>query len=154
MQWTAKVLLAVAFFVSGMLCLVQAQRVHARLGGGYTLGPHANVVMTLVGAVIALFIVSLSTDVGAQTRHLFSESRLRTRVVPWVIAFGLLFFVGNMVFFDGLVEAPNAGYARALMTVEVVALTVLSALLFGDAFMLRQVMGVVAVVIGAVLVSV
>lgn len=154
MNWIAAVLLAVAFFVTGMLCLVKAQRVRSQMGAAKrSLGIYANFMMAFLSAVLALVAIGVSKEYREGFGEIFTTPVQRWYVLPWIIAFGALFFLGNMLYFDGLVSAPNAGYARALMTVEVIALTLLAALLFGDEIEVRQFIGAVLVSVGAVLVS-
>jgi len=166
-SWVPHTLGSVVFFVSGMLCLVKARSVnetsvHAQTerednGGGF--GGAANLVMALVSATVSLVALGVLFASGSTPAIYREFTRLTaggisTRtVLPWVVAFGVLFFVGNLLFFEGLVRAPNAGYARAVMSVEVVLMTVLTALLFGSQLSWQAFLGVVIVVTGIITVS-
>lgn len=150
MSWVSEVLVSVAAFVAGMLCLVKAGRNMRTTQSAATIGTSANFVMAFVSSVLALGILAAS---GARRRELYGILSSTTEVLPWVLAFAVLFFVGNMFFFNGLVNAPNAGYARALMTVEVGALAIMSWLLFGSPLSVQKSVGIVLVVVGAIAVS-
>jgi len=150
--WVFEVLASVVLFVTGMLCLVKAQRNynHNRV----SIGRQANLLMAFVAAALALLVLAASSNIRSGFAAVFREPHLRRSVLPWMLAFGALFFAGNMVFFSGIVSAPNPGYARALMTLEVALLTLLSAWLFGSHLSARQGAGIVLVILGAALVSV
>lgn len=148
LPWTAQILISVVAFVSGMLCLVKAGQ---NYGSASLIGAPANLVMAFVSSLIALGLLAAS---GTRREQLYRIVTSGPDVALWTLGFAVLFFVGNMFFFDGLVSAPNAGFARALMTVEVGALAVMSWLLFGAPLPLSKVAGIVLVVIGAVLVSI
>lgn len=112
MNWVGQVLLAVAFCVTGMLCSVQAQRVQARVRSAagcdeYAIGAVANMVMSVVTVLIVLIILAVPTHLRSRFGHLVVDREQRRSVLPWVVAFGVLFFLGNMVFFDGLVNVQT-----------------------------------------------
>lgn len=156
MPWLTNTLGSVAFFVSGMLCLVKAQRnndynsrVHI-----HDVGSAANLALGFVGAALASAAVGSAAAFGTPRVGRDFLALLRdTDVAPWVAAFSVLFFVGNALFFKGLVQAPNAGYARAVMSVEVVFVTVCSAWLFGDSLSAVTLFGTVLAVAGIAIVA-
>jgi len=156
--WVPKIMLSVLAFVSGMLCLVHAQRLYTsstsdNSGRPRALGIRANLVFAFVSAILAIFVLLTSRKNAREFFDLFEDGAHRRTVLPWIVLFGVMFFAGNALYFDGLVSAPNAGYARALMTVEVIAVTLLSALIFGARVQMRQGVGVVLVTAGSILVS-
>lgn len=161
MTWVLSVLFSVALFVSGMLSLVKAERNHASFSkrtspspSAYPIGVSANITMSVVSVILAAVFVTLSQNFRENNMWpLLYREHERRNVLPWLVLFGTLFFLGNMVYFDGLVKAPNAGYARALMTVEIVILTFLTAWIFGYEIGAVQIAGIVLVTVGAVLVS-
>lgn len=125
MDWRVKSLGSVAFFVAGMLALRAAGRT----------GAAPNLVMSLTVGVAAAACVAASPGWRA------SVSSLGRREALLLVAFGLAFFAGNALYFQGVVEAPNPGYARGLMAAEVVALAVI-AWVVGDPLSARGALGV------------
>lgn len=150
MIWVTQVLISVVAFVSGMLCLVKAGR-NMDAMRSVTIGSSANIIMAFVSSVIAIGLLTVSDVRRNELGHIISEWKT---VLPWVIAFAILFFLGNMVFFNGLVNAPNAGLARALMTVEIGALAILSWVFFDAPLPWIKIGGIILVSVGAVLVSI
>lgn len=152
--WLLLVVASVVFFVAGMLCLVKGQRNASQVSQIVHVGGVANLMMAFVGFSISVIVLAgfrrsgLSRDFFA----LFDREHVSS-VLPWVVAFGALFFIGNMLFFNGLVLAPNAGYARAVMTIEVVAMSMLTALFFGSEITLQALIGIVFILTGVSLVS-
>jgi uncharacterized membrane protein len=110
--------------------------------------------MAFVSSLLAIVLLQGFARYRTPFVELISDEFERREVLPWIITFGTLFFLGNMVYFNGIVKAPNAGYARALMTVEIILLTLLTALFFGSSLSARQVVGIFLVTVGAVVVSV
>lgn len=152
MTWVLQILISVVAFVSGMLCLVYASKnMRKNDSSRNTIGISANIVMAFVSSVLALGLLAISAE---RRKDLTNVIRSWKSVLPWVLGFAVLFFLGNMLFFEGLVRAPNAGLARALMTVEVCALAILSWFLFDAPLSWMKITGVIFVSVGAVLVSV
>jgi len=150
MNWVAQILISVVAFVSGMLCLVKAGR-NMGVNKSMSIGSSANIIMAFVSSVLAIGLLAISNVRRTELNHIIS---LWNTVLPWVIAFAVLFFIGNMVFFNGLVNAPNAGLARALMTVEIGALAILSWVFFDAPLSWIKISGIILVSVGAILVSV
>lgn len=153
--WVLSVLFSVSLFVCGMLSLIKAERNNIHLSpSAYPIGVSANITMAVVSLILAVTFVLVSRDFREHNMWpLLLHEHERRDVLPWLVLFGTLFFVANMVYFNGLVQAPNAGYARALMTVEIVILTLLSAWIFGSDVGTIQALGIVLVTIGAIMVS-
>ena len=155
-SWVLSVLFSVALFVCGMLSLIKAERNNTHLShpSAYPIGVSANITMAVTSLILAVAFVSMSRDFREHNmRPLLLDDHERRDVLPWLVLFGTLFFVANMVYFNGLVQAPNAGYARALMTVEIIILTLLSAWMFGSDVGTIQAVGIVLVTLGAIMVS-
>ena len=141
---------SVVAFVSGMLCLVKAGR-NMDTKKSQTIGSSAKILMAFVSSVLAIGLLAVSDARRNELNHIISKWKT---VFPWVIAFAILFFMGNMFFFNGLVNAPNAGLARALMTVEIGALAILSWVFFEAPLPWVKIGGIILVSVGAVLVSI
>lgn len=157
--WTTYILGSVAFFVAGVMSLSQANR---NFGNASTftisnnhIGYSANIVMSLVSTALALVSLIWMYLFGFDTpaRKQFEAVISNNTVLPWMLAFGAFFFMGNTLFFSGLVRAPNPGYARAVMTIEVVIITVLSAIIYGSPLGIQTGIGIVLACIGIVMVT-
>lgn len=158
MWWLWLVLISVSFFVTGILSLTEAKR-RVLLRVPYApastdvvgLGVFANCVLAFVSAAVATIIVIVTP---ADRRRRWTEVARSVTVMPWFVSFAFMMFVGNIIFFTGVAMAPNPGLARAVMTVEVVALTVLSWWLYGSPVATKDVIGVVLVCSGIVMLGV
>lgn len=170
MGWISRALLSAALFVMGALSLMKGRqnrndyphdepyKSSSRKNGARNdvsgVGVSAAFVMAFVSALVAAAILVFS----ATFRRIFAESvgtgSGARHVLPWLLLFGVLFFFGNIFYFGALTSAPNAGYAQALSTLQIVALTFLSSWLFGQSNNATQVCGVLLVTTGAILISI
>ena len=78
--------------------------------------------MGLVALLLLLFV--------KETRNNIINDLKNTKVSKWLIISGLIIFISYFYLFRGSVTAPNPGYARGLLTIDLVMLTILSAILF------------------------
>lgn len=154
-SWVTTVLTSVVFFVIGILSLKQADRAFGdvRASPRPSLGPIANVMLVFVGAILGFLVLAVDASTRKVFVDFFAHPASRTRVLPWIILFAVAMFVGNALFFVGLVQAPNPGYARAVMSVEVVAVTLLSTVLFDARLTTTGIIGVICVAVGVVLLT-
>lgn len=150
MNWVLQILASVVAFVSGMLCLVKGGRNLSAQKGKMAIGNSANIILAFVSTFLAFILLAVSHVRRDELAQIVS---LKESVLPWVLAFAVLFFLGNTTFFDGLVNAPNPGLARAFMTIEIAALAIFSWLLFDAPISWLKALGIVLVTIGAILVS-
>ncbi len=88
-----------------------------------------------------------------ETRNNIINDLKNIKVSKWLILSGLIIFIGYFYLFRGSVTAPNHGYARALLTIDLVMLTILSAILFGAPISLTSILGMFLIICGIVLVS-
>ena len=154
-SWVFLVGISIVFFVSGMLSLVKAQK-NIDDSIVNNIGVSATILMSFVGTIISAVFLTVGKDwnISRGFFALFQEKSMVKGVLPWAIGFGILFFLGNVFFFKGLTSAPNAGYARAVMSIEVVAMTLLSGLLFGSSISWSALVGIALIISGVSLVSV
>lgn len=157
-DWVGNTLLSAAFFVTGILALKQGQNADDEDRG--PLGQVPNIMMVYVGSAIATVLLVLDGTARSRVWQLLTPRSgagypfwTPTPSLLWVLLFAVAFFLGNMLFFQALIDAPNPGYARALMTIEVVAVTLLSVVLFGSRLTLRHVVGITAICTGVAIVS-
>jgi len=153
--WIAKTLVAAACFVIALLALKRAASTKDT-SSPQPIGLAANVVMAYVGAALGTVLLLTHADTRARFRSLFSSSSSGgtfSSPLLWVLLFGAASFVGNALFFQAVTDAPNPGYVRALVAVDVVALTLLSVAFFGSRLTLSDGLGVAAVCGGIALIS-
>jgi uncharacterized membrane protein len=82
------------------------------------------------------------------------EKLFSTDKITWglLLGFAVMYFVASMIYFTAVNEASNPGYARALMSLEVIGLVVLSSLFLRSKVDFMKMIGVVLVISGSVLV--
>jgi drug/metabolite transporter (DMT)-like permease len=69
----------------------------------------------------------------------------------WMVAFCVLLYFGNLIFFSALVEAPNPGLARAILSLEIIGTAVLGVILSSKAALTtRQIAGIFTIILGTV----
>lgn len=106
-------------------------------------------------------IVSLSMGLSAlllllfvkETRNNIINDLKNIKVSKWLILSGLIIFISYFYLFRGSVTAPNPGYARGVLTIDLVMLTILSAILFSAPISMISVLGMLLIISGIILVS-
>lgn len=139
MTWYMKCLLSVVLFVIGTLCL------KACMSRGLS-----SITCTLVlGVIYGILAISwLFYD----KKHMKTLSSIDRITCGLLIGFAIMYFVASMIYFTAINEASNPGYARALMSFEVIGLVVLSSLFLRSKVEMIKVVGTMLVIVGSVLV--
>jgi uncharacterized membrane protein len=88
-----------------------------------------------------------------ETRNNIINDLKNTKVSKWLILSGLIIFISYFYLFRGSVTAPNPGYARGLLTIDLVMLTISSVILFGAPISITSVLGMLLIISGIILVS-
>lgn len=88
-----------------------------------------------------------------ETRNNIINDLKNIKVSKWLILSGIIIFISYFYLFRGSVTAPNPGYARGVLTIDLVMLTILSAILFGAPISMTSVLGMLLIIIGIMLVS-
>ncbi len=88
-----------------------------------------------------------------ETRNNIINDLKNIKINKWLIVSGIIIFISYFYLFRGSVTAPNPGYARALLTIDLVMLTILSVVLFGSPISLTSVIGMILILFGIGLVS-
>lgn len=109
----------------------------------------------------AFIIISLTMGfLGVLALILFPETRnniikdiIKIDSSKWIMLSGLLIFISYFFLFRGSINSPNVGYARAVLTIDIVMLTILSALLFGAHISLTAIFGMFLIICGVIVVS-
>lgn len=107
------------------------------------------IIISLTMGLVALLLLIFVKE----TRNNIINDLKNIKVSKWLIITGLLIFISYFYLFRGSVTAPNPGYARALLTIDLVMLTVLSALLFGSPISMTSILGMILIISGILLVS-
>jgi len=137
-MWLQKTLASCVLFVGGLLVLSAA-------GKKYDLAWSPNVIFGLVSGIVSLIALSFPSIRGE-----ISESR---EALPMLVCFGLAFALGNFLFFSAVSEAPNPGFPRAVLSLELILTMLLSAFLFGSELKTRDVGAVIMILVGVVIIS-
>lgn len=138
MGWIANSLVATLVFVAAFTCLDKAST-HLRTPMLWSPGA----ISAVVAMVLSTFIVSTVPACRKEVASLGSTG------IVWMTAFSVLLYLGNVLFFSALVEAPNPGLARAILSLEVIGTTLAGVLLSSKGVIgARQVVGMLVVVVG------
>ena len=104
-----------------------------------------SLIMGLCAVLLLLFV--------KETRNNIINDFKNIHVSKWLILSGIIIFISYFYLFRGSITAPNIGYARGLLTIDLVMLTILSALLFGSPISVTSVLGMILILSGIILVS-
>ncbi len=74
-------------------------------------------------------------------------------VTGMILAAGLLSYIGNLMQTRAVYEAPNPGYAMAIIYLNVALITAGAAIFLGADFSLRKILGTLLCLSGVVLIS-
>jgi drug/metabolite transporter (DMT)-like permease len=74
-------------------------------------------------------------------------------ISKWIILSGVLIFFGYYFLFKGSINAPNLGYARGVLTIDLILLTLCSIILFNAKIQLIPILGMLLILLGIVLIS-
>jgi drug/metabolite transporter (DMT)-like permease len=74
-------------------------------------------------------------------------------ISKWIIISGILIFFGYYFLFKGSMNAPNMGYARAILSFDLILLTLSSIILFNSKIQLIPMIGIFMILFGIILIS-
>jgi drug/metabolite transporter (DMT)-like permease len=138
MMWILKSLAAVLAFVTAFTCLTKAGVLHK---SGLLWSP--NVVFSVVALALTTVLLVALPEARAETARAWKTSS------GWLVAFATLLYVGNVLLFSAMTDAPNPGLARAILSLEVILTTGMGALLATKgAVTLRQSLAMCAILLG------
>lgn len=146
MDWYYEIIIAVTFFSAAILSMIKAEK---NFGKSNNVGIASNLVFSLVAGALALLVITTIHHQRSSLMQIFN----RTDVYPWVILFGILFFLGNYFYYAGITKAPNAGYARALASLEVVMVAIGAILIFNDQISWKGAIGIALTILGVIIIS-
>lgn len=127
-------------FVSAFVCLNKAS---TQLRSKVLWSP--GIVYAVVACMISIGIYSM---IPPARQEMKSISRIG---IWWMVAFCVLLYFGNLIFFSALVEAPNPGLARAILSLEIIGTAVLGVILSSKAALTtRQIAGIFTIILGTV----
>ncbi len=88
-----------------------------------------------------------------KTRNEIIQDFQRFDIMKWLILGGILVFISYFFLFRGSINSPNLGYARALLTIDIIILTILSSLLFGSNISFISIVGMILILSGVLVIS-
>ncbi len=74
-------------------------------------------------------------------------------VTKWFIISGFFIFIGYLFLFRGSINAPNLGYARGVLAIDLILLTLSSIILFNSKIQLIPIIGILMILFGIILIS-
>ena len=107
------------------------------------------IILSLTMGLLALITLVFFNE----TRNNIIKDIKNIDISKWIIISGLCVFISYYFLFRGSVNAPNLGYARSVLTIDIIFLTICSALLFGAPISLKAVLGMAFIIIGILMVS-
>lgn len=145
MYWIYSIFVAIVFFVLGLLSLLRAQNNCKKMGN---IGFAAHIYMTFTMATLSLLTIALFSSTRENVKNIMFDKNLQHHVLPWVLIFGAFLFLGNAFYFTAIGDAPNPGYVRAIMSLEIVAITILSAWIYDARITMAELGGIILVCAG------
>ncbi len=146
MNWIFDILIASIFVSASYLtvkyAILQSNNDNALLERVFIL-------IALTMGFLALCIIILFSDV----RNNVIKDIKNIEISKWIILSGLCILISYFYLFRGSVNAPNMGYARSVLTIDIIILTLCSALFFGAPISLTSFLGMICIIIGILLVS-
>ncbi len=112
-------------------------------------GQRGFIIISLTMGLVALLLLIFVKE----TRNNIINDFKNIKISKWLILSGIIIFISYFFLFRSSVTAPNPGYARALLTIDLVMLTISSAILFGSPISLTAVLGMFLIICGIILVS-
>jgi len=89
-----------------------------------------------------------------KTRNNIIKDFQNINVIKWIILSGICIFVSYFFLFRGTITAPNLGYARGILAIDLILLTLCSVLFFDDKISIMAILGMLFIIFGIVLISI
>jgi hypothetical protein len=89
-----------------------------------------------------------------KTRNNIIKDFQNINVIKWIILSGICIFVSYFFLFRGTITAPNLGYARGILAIDLILLTLCSVLFFDDKISIMAIVGMLFIIFGIVLISI
>ena len=134
MTWILYALLALIFF-SGMILTFKKIT---------NQGVSPTILMFYVGVGLFLFY-------GIHILVARTSFQVSSPMLLWLGLAGLLSYTGNLFYTKSLVLAPNPGYATALVSLQLVLITIAATFVFHSELTLAKGMGIVLAIIAGIL---
>ena len=148
-SWIFDILVASIFLTVSYLAVKYAVIKNNSQNGNDDLLERTFIILSLTMGLLALLILLFFRDI----RNNIIKDIKNIDISKWIIISGVCVFISYYFLFRGSVNAPNLGYARSILTIDIIFLTICSALLFGAPISLKAVLGMAFIIIGILLVS-
>jgi multidrug transporter EmrE-like cation transporter len=147
MSWIIDILIA-SIFVTGSYLAVKYASIKSKNDTG--LIERCFIIISLTMGLLAMLVLIFFRE----TRNNVINDFKKIENTKWIILSGLLIFISYFFLFRGSVNSPNLGYARSILTIDIIMLTVCSAILFGSPISFSSIIGMLFIISGIILVSV
>ena len=148
-SWIFDILVASIFLTVSYLAVKYAVIKNNSQNGNDDLLERTFIILSLTMGLLALLILLFFRDI----RNNIIKDIKNIDISKWIIISGVCVFISYYFLFRGSVNAPNLGYARSILTIDIIFLTICSAVLFGAPISLKAVLGMAFIIIGILLVS-
>jgi drug/metabolite transporter (DMT)-like permease len=145
-NWILDILIA-SIFVTGSYLAIKYASIKANNNIG--ISERAFIIISLTMGLLAILLIIFFKEIR---KNIISDLK-NIEVSKWAMLSGLLIFISYFFLFRGSVTSPNLGYARSVLTIDIVMLTVFSAILFGAPISLSSIIGMCLIICGILLVS-
>lgn len=89
-----------------------------------------------------------------KTRNNIIKDFENTNVIKWIILSGVCVFISYFFLFRGTIKAPNLGYARGILAIDLILLTICSVLFFNSKLSFTAIVGMLFIIFGIALISI
>jgi drug/metabolite transporter (DMT)-like permease len=89
-----------------------------------------------------------------KTRNNIIKDFQNINVIKWIILSAICIFVSYFFLFRGTITAPNLGYARGILAIDLILLTLCSVLFFNAKISIMAIVGMLFIIFGIVLISI
>jgi drug/metabolite transporter (DMT)-like permease len=144
--WISDILIA-SIFVSASYITVKYAVIKS--GNNNGLLERSFIILSLTMGILAI----LTLLFFKETRNNIIKDIKNIESSKWILLSGLCIFISYFFLFRGSVSAPNLGYARSILTIDIIMLTIFSALLFNAPISLTSILGMIFIILGILLVS-
>jgi drug/metabolite transporter (DMT)-like permease len=89
-----------------------------------------------------------------KTRNNIIKDFQNINVIKWIILSAICVFVSYFFLFRGTITAPNLGYARGILAIDLILLTLCSVLFFDAKISIMAIIGMLFIIFGIVFISI
>ncbi len=105
-------------------------------------------------SLIMGFLAVITLIFFPKTRNNIIKDFQNIAVIKWIIISGICVFISYFFLFRGTITAPNLGYARGVLAIDLILLTLCSALFFNNKISITAIIGMIFILFGIMLISI